>query len=128
VLTVLWHDRSHGPERFWGDFYIRLVRELRSSGAWFATGSQLTSWFAARRAVRFERTGNGSGAPVRVRYEGPTVHPEFSLRTHSAAQDATTVVDAPWSGATPLVLAARHQTAAPPPGGQATFPRASGGY
>ncbi len=22
VLTVLWHDRSHGPERFWGDFYF----------------------------------------------------------------------------------------------------------
>ena len=24
VLTVIWHDRSHGPERFWGDFYIKL--------------------------------------------------------------------------------------------------------
>src|SRR5207253_9032885 len=22
VLTMLWHDRSHGPERFWGDFYL----------------------------------------------------------------------------------------------------------
>src|SRR5262249_2069464 len=29
VLTVLWHDRSHGPERFWGDFYVDLVQTLK---------------------------------------------------------------------------------------------------
>jgi len=28
VLTVLWHDRSFGPERFWGDFYIGWVERL----------------------------------------------------------------------------------------------------
>jgi hypothetical protein len=35
VLTVLWHDRSHGPERYWGDFYARLVVRLKSLDAWF---------------------------------------------------------------------------------------------
>jgi hypothetical protein len=127
VLTVLWHDRSHGPERFWGDFYVRLVRELRSSGAWFATGRQLTGWFAARRAIRFERTGTGREAPVRIRYEGPSVHREFILRTYSAA-DGSTVVDASWSGATPVVVAAPHRTPAPPPDSHVPFPRAASGY
>ena len=59
VLTVLWHDRSHGPERFWGDFYVSLVAVLKSSDAWFATGSQAVDWFRKRREVRFERFGNG---------------------------------------------------------------------
>jgi hypothetical protein len=57
VLTLLWHDRSHGPERFWGDFYISLVEMLKSSDAWFATAAQATGWFQKRREVRFERIG-----------------------------------------------------------------------
>src|SRR5439155_671266 len=48
VLTVLWHDRSHGPERFWGDFYIRLVQALKSSKGWFATAGRVVSWFRKR--------------------------------------------------------------------------------
>ena len=48
VLTVLWHDRSHGPERFWGDFYIRLLSELRASNAWFGNASQVVEWFRKR--------------------------------------------------------------------------------
>ncbi len=65
VLTVLWHDRSHGPERFWGDFYISLVETLRSSNAWFATASQAVDWFRARRRVRFVRDeARGSGVRV----------------------------------------------------------------
>lgn len=58
VLTILWHDRSHGPERFWGDFYISLVEVLKSTDAWFATAGQAVSWFRKRREVRFQRTGS----------------------------------------------------------------------
>src|SRR5205814_8142028 len=29
IVTVLWHDRSHGPERFWGEFYAKLVEDLK---------------------------------------------------------------------------------------------------
>ena len=54
VLTILWHDRSHGPERFWGDFYKKLIATLRSSGAWFASALQAVEWFKWRREVRFE--------------------------------------------------------------------------
>jgi hypothetical protein len=67
MLTILWHDRSHAPERFWGDFYVRLVDELKSRGAWFATGRQATRWFQRRRASRFEEVREVQGsAEVRV--------------------------------------------------------------
>jgi len=53
VLTLLWHDRSHGPERFWGEFYVRLVQKLRSLGVWFGTAAQVVNWFQKRREVIF---------------------------------------------------------------------------
>ena len=36
VLTLLWHDRSHGPERFWGEFYKDLIGRLQQMNVWFA--------------------------------------------------------------------------------------------
>src|SRR5262249_35983330 len=57
VLTVLWHDRSLGPERHWGDFYERLVVELKRRGAWFANARDVVDWFRARRAVSFTAGG-----------------------------------------------------------------------
>src|SRR5262249_8683830 len=30
ALTVLWHDRSHAAERFWGEFYMDLIQMLKS--------------------------------------------------------------------------------------------------
>jgi len=96
ALTILWHDRSHGPERFWGDFYVELVRALRSLDGWFATAAQLTGWFEQRRAIRFEHGAAGT----RVRYQGPVIHPPVSLRVHRLA----TYVDRPWNGQTPVEL------------------------
>ena len=93
VLTVLWHDRSHGPERFWGDFYIRLVEVLKSSDAWFATAAQAVSWFRKRREVRFERTGTANGVLVfsstEEEQETEAV-PSLCIRVHrpSMKQDA----------------------------------------
>src|SRR5205085_4488954 len=54
VLTLLWHDRSHAAERFWGEFYARFLERLRAMGVWFGTGAQIVSWFRKRRAVIFE--------------------------------------------------------------------------
>src|ERR1039458_7589530 len=59
VATILWHDRSSGPERFWGDFYVRLVREIKAQNPWFASAGQAVSWFRQRRGVVFERLGAG---------------------------------------------------------------------
>ena len=110
VLTVLWHDRSHGPERFWGDFYINLVDVLKSSDAWFATASQAVRWFQKRREVRFERAGIANGVrvfadkaverepllPLCLRVHRPSVeqHPQ---RSNGAT---STYVDVPWNAGT----------------------------
>ena len=82
VLTVLWHDRSHGPERFWGDFYISLVQALKSSDAWFATGAQAVSWFRKRRHVRFERSWISSGVKVCPGIDGEDALPRMRLRVY----------------------------------------------
>ncbi len=82
VLTVLWHDRSHAPERFWGAFYIRLVQTLKSSGAWFATGGQAVRWFRKRRQVRFERAGGASGVRCILPKEAEAALPSLSLTVY----------------------------------------------
>jgi hypothetical protein len=112
VLTVLWHDRSHGPERFWGDFYISLVEALKSSDVWFATAAQAVSWFRKRREVRFERAGTANG----VRALGGTEEeqqaealPSLRLRVHRRSMErdtepsngpASAYTDVPWNART----------------------------
>ncbi|MGO9008531.1 MAG: hypothetical protein ACLQPN_00385 [Bryobacteraceae bacterium] len=57
TVTVNWHDRSIAPERLWGGFYVDLVAELKSKGAWFATAAETVSWFRKRRAATFVNIG-----------------------------------------------------------------------
>lgn len=86
VLTVLWHDRSHGPERFWGDFYVRLINELKSREVWFGSAGEVVNWFRKRRHVSFERAEIEDGAvPVTVRYDGDPIKPPLALRIHRPA-------------------------------------------
>lgn len=109
VLTVLWHDRSHGPERFWGDFYVRLVEALKSLDGWFATGAQAVGWFRKRREVRFEQVETADGArSVRLCYEGSDILPPLKIRLHRPSQGTTdtrsrpeaesSFVDVAWNG------------------------------
>jgi hypothetical protein len=73
VATLIWHDRSHGPERFWGSFYAGLVEDLKKSDAWFGTCSEVSEWFRVRRSVKFESVRMESGRRVRL---------ESSLKTN----------------------------------------------
>jgi hypothetical protein len=61
ALTINWHDRSIAPERLWDGFYLKLLRELKGRGAWFATADQAVSWFRKRRSAvveaRLEKKG-----------------------------------------------------------------------
>lgn len=99
VLTVLWHDRSHGPERFWGNFYMRLVQTLKSHKVWFGTCGQIVGWFQKRRDVRFEEFEAQDGVTrARVRNEGEEIQPPLTIRVHRRS----TFVDIPWNGATAL--------------------------
>jgi peptidoglycan/xylan/chitin deacetylase (PgdA/CDA1 family) len=91
VLTVLWHDRSHAPDRNWGDFYRELVAGLKQRGAWFATAGQVVNWFRQRRAARFvERDGQ-----VRIEGIASTGLPPFVVRVHRTDG----VSDEAWIGA-----------------------------
>jgi peptidoglycan/xylan/chitin deacetylase (PgdA/CDA1 family) len=54
VVTIDWHDRSLAPERLWRDFYVDLLEELRSRGAWLANARDTVLWFRKRRAVVFD--------------------------------------------------------------------------
>ena len=103
VLTLLWHDRSHGPERFWGGFYLELLQKLKSLNVWFGTAGQVVSWFRQRREVRFERVETPDGVRAQVRYQGVQVAPAFKVRVyapHRGCSDAATsdFVDIPWNG------------------------------
>jgi hypothetical protein len=83
VLTVLWHDRSPGPERFWGGFYLRLVERLRTLGAWFGTAGQAADWFRKRRSVRFEQVEKEDGSVGTVLVcSGGRIEPPLILRVH----------------------------------------------
>jgi len=107
VLTVLWHDRSHGPERFWGEFYVRLLQALRSRDVWFGTAGQVVGWFRKRREVRFERVEAQGVARIQLRYQGEKIHPPLRVRvyaprpkndrkSHEAA--SAEVTDVSWNG------------------------------
>ncbi|MBZ5616788.1 MAG: hypothetical protein LAO23_22530 [Acidobacteriia bacterium] len=103
VLTLLWHDRSHGPERFWGDFYLRLLEQLKSLNVWFGSAGQVVSWFRQRRDVWFERIETPDGVRARLCYEGGEVQPPFRIRVHgpgggSAAATTGNFVDISWDG------------------------------
>jgi hypothetical protein len=99
VLTVLWHDRSHGPERFWGDFYIGLVRALKSANAWFCTAGQAVDWFRKRRAVRFERVERAGGTRIRLCYDGDAIRPPLRVVMHRLAVKGS-ATHIPWNGRT----------------------------
>jgi len=111
VLTVLWHDRSHGPERFWGGFYVRLVRALGLLDGWFGTANQVVGWFRKRREVVFERVEDTDGiARTRLRYEGDEILPPLTVRVH---RPSSMNVDIPWNGGSALNLdQALHQPSA----------------
>jgi hypothetical protein len=103
VLTLLWHDRSHGPERFWGDFYIRLLQRLKSLNPWFGSAAQVVAWFRKRREVRFDRVETPEGVRARLRYEGGEVDPPFCVRIYAPAPGSSDranadFVDIPWNG------------------------------
>jgi hypothetical protein len=97
VLTVLWHDRSHAPDRNWGEFYRELIARLQQRGVWFATAGQVVDWFRHRRATRFvEQAGQ-----MRIESIASTGLPPFLIRVHRPEG----VSDRPWTGAEACLVA-----------------------
>ncbi len=54
VVTINWHTRSLSPERNWDDFYIELLKILKTENVWFATAKQAVNWFKIRRSIHFD--------------------------------------------------------------------------
>lgn len=106
VLTVLWHMRSLAPERLWGDFYVRLLKNLKENSVWFATATQVAEWFRLRRSVSFknfsvsenklrlclESTQEINNANFVLRVYKPLPHSSSPLE-HTVAY-----IDIPWTG------------------------------
>lgn len=84
VVTVSWHQRSLAPERLWGGFYVRLVREMKSRDAWFGTAAQVVEWFRRRRSMTLEDDRPAANT-IRLRIrggEGGRGGPSLSVRVH----------------------------------------------
>lgn len=57
AIVINWHDRSLAPERLWGRFYGKLLKEIREEGhVWFARALEAVEWFRWRRSIRFHRS------------------------------------------------------------------------
>lgn len=92
VLTILWHDRSFGPERFWGEFYIGLIAMLKQFEPWFATARETVDWFRARRLITFERHTSAEGKPeVVARCGYPTPSRAFAIKIHHPSPEESTL-------------------------------------
>jgi hypothetical protein len=106
VVTVLWHLRSLAPERLWGEFYIRLLQELRDRGAWFGTASQVVQWFRQRRSVVFEDCNViANTLRLRLKHKGRVSDAHLFLRVHRPQKAGSmgshagqTFLDIPWTG------------------------------
>ncbi len=84
VLTVLWHQRSLGPERLWGNFYIRLIKRLRSEDVWCAAANEIAEWFRMRRSARFDTEESSNGeAEIRLESIRKASLPQLVIRTHT---------------------------------------------
>jgi hypothetical protein len=83
VLTVNWHQRSLGPERLWGDFYIKLLEDIKANNVWFAKAGDAVRWFHKRRGIFFEET-NFTSNRIKLKLSGNTSDygPGLLLRIH----------------------------------------------
>jgi hypothetical protein len=86
ALTVIWHDRSHGPERFWGEFYARLVAKLKSLNVWFGAAGEVVAWFRQRRSISFDHIRVTDGVSrIRVCGKGTPIYPPLNVRVYRPA-------------------------------------------
>ena len=115
AFVMYWHTRSLSPERLWGDFYQRLLGEIRNYRVWFGTGQQVVNWFRIRRALRFEQALFAEDGlhlkiagpsldgrlpfVVRIRYPRPCTSGRSSI-----ASTTCDYSDIPWKGEAELTL------------------------
>jgi len=83
ALTVNWHTRSLSPERLWGDFYAKLLKEIQTFRVLFGTAREIVGWFRERRALRFDSVEfEENGVHVALSSPAGRSEPSFILRIH----------------------------------------------
>jgi len=96
VVTLLWHERSLGPERHWGRFYDRLLRELKKRKAWITSASEIVTWFQSRRQIIFKAIRqNENGFIVKLERLDPKSPLSFIVRLHPGNDNR--FIDVAWS-------------------------------
>lgn len=96
ALTINWHDRSVAPDRLWDQFYIELLEDLKSRGAWFATAAQAVAWFDKRRSTAFEQSDEGPGAVAGT--ESDEELPGVGMRRYNATATSSELAPGNISG------------------------------
>jgi hypothetical protein len=69
-ITLLWHMRSIGPERWWDGFYRRLLDHLEAEGAWLAPAAEIVEFYRRRRSVDLDVSFYDGTLTVRRRADG----------------------------------------------------------
>lgn len=95
ALTINWHDRSLAPERLWGGFYIRLLDQCKSKGAWFATAAQTVSWFRKRRNAAFETVASHNPVKIRMAADDNNSLPGLRIRIFKPGQTGGDIIELP---------------------------------
>ena len=115
AVTVNWHTRSLSPERLWGEFYEKLLQEIRKHRVWFGTAREIVTWFQNRRAIRFERVQYDS-ENLRLEITGPppATQPPVALRVYrpksksslgtACASSPSSYTEIPWRGEAKLQI------------------------
>jgi hypothetical protein len=114
VLTVNWHTRSLSPERLWGDFYAKLLKEIQTHRVWFGTAGQIVKWFRKRRNCRIDSVEfSENNVYLKLRGPLPDGQPSIVLRIHHPRFTSCTTrpahmpayMDIPWRGEHELNIA-----------------------
>jgi len=92
VLTVNWHMRSLGPDRFWDEPYRYLLRIAKGGCVWPATADEVVGWFAMRRSAEFSKV-DLQGRKPRVWAEKSLTLPRLILRWYNRPGSDTSYDD-----------------------------------
>jgi hypothetical protein len=88
ALTINWHDRSIAPERLWGDFYAKLIDELKREGAWCTSAGHVVIWFQKRRSVVFREVDQSVEITVPKGTENNRI-PDLKVRVYNSMTSPT---------------------------------------
>ena len=83
ALTINWHHRSLGSERYWDRFYINCLNKLKQNSVWFAKSEDAVGWFNTRRSISFEES-EFSGNNIYLKLSGNNLNhkPNIFFRVH----------------------------------------------